>query len=101
MKMWSFLLFVVVFTGLIYPLEGSWTWNGKDVFGLFNLGDAGFSDFAGSGIVHMAGATAALAGVLLLGARKGKYGPDGKVVAIPGARLLVPHLFRLHFMSAR
>ncbi len=87
MKMWSFLLFVVVFTGLIYPLEGSWTWNGKDVFGWFNLGDAGFSDFAGSGIVHMAGATAALAGVLLLGARHGKYGPDGKVVAIPGANL--------------
>ena len=87
MKMWSFLLFVVVFTGLIYPLEGSWTWNGKDVFGLFNLGDAGFSDFAGSGIVHMAGATAALAGVMLLGARKGKYGPGGKVIAIPGANL--------------
>ena len=87
MKMWSFLLFVVVFTGLIYPLEGSWTWNGKDVFGWFNLGDAGFSDFAGSGIVHMAGATAALAGVLLLGARQGKYGPDGRVVAIPGANL--------------
>lgn len=87
MKMWSFLLFVVVFTGLIYPLEGSWTWNGEDVFGWFNLGDAGFSDFAGSGIVHMAGATAALAGVLLLGARQGKYGPDGKVVAIPGANL--------------
>ncbi len=87
MKMWSFLLFVVVFTGLIYPLEGSWTWNGKDVFGWFNLGDAGFSDFAGSGIVHMAGATAALAGVMLLGARQGKYGPDGKVVAIPGANL--------------
>ena len=87
MKMWSFLLFVVVFTGLIYPLEGSWTWNGKDVFGWFNLGDAGFSDFAGSGIVHMAGATAALAGVLLLGARKGKYGPSGKVIAFPGANL--------------
>ena len=87
MKMWSFLLFVVVFTGLIYPLEGSWTWNGKDVFGWFNLGDAGFSDFAGSGIVHMAGATAALAGVMLLGARQGKYRPDGKVVAIPGANL--------------
>lgn len=87
MKMWSFLLFVVVFTGLVYPLEGSWTWNGKDVFGWFNLGDAGFSDFAGSGIVHMAGATAALAGVILLGPRKGKYGPDGKVVAIPGANL--------------
>ncbi len=87
MKMWSFLIFVVVFTGLIYPLEGSWTWNGKDVFGWFNLGDAGFSDFAGSGIVHMAGATAALAGVLLLGPRRGKYGPGGKVIAIPGANL--------------
>ena len=87
MKMWSFLLFVVIFTGLIYPMEGSWTWNGKDVFGWFNLGDAGFSDFAGSGIVHMAGATAALAGVMLLGARQGKYGPGGKIAAIPGANL--------------
>ena len=87
MKMWSFLLFVVVFTAFIYPLEGSWTWNGKDVFGWFNLADAGFSDFAGSGIVHMAGATAALAGVILLGPRKGKYGPGGKVIAIPGANL--------------
>ena len=87
MKMWSFLIFAVVFTAFIYPLEGSWTWNGKDVFGWFNLGDAGFSDFAGSGIVHMAGATAALAGVILLGPRKGKYGPDGKAVAIPGANL--------------
>ena len=87
MKMWSFLLFVVVFTAFIYPLEGSWTWNGKDVFGWFNLEDAGFSDFAGSGIVHMAGATAALAGVILLGPRKGKYGPGGKVIAIPGANL--------------
>ena len=87
MKMWSFLLFVDVFTGLIYPLEGSWTWNGKDVFGWFSLSDAGFSDFAGSGIVHMAGATAALAGVILLGPRKGKYGPRGEVFAIPGANL--------------
>jgi len=87
MKLWSFLLFAVVMTGVIYPMEGAWTWNGDDVFGLYNLGDLGFSDFAGSGIVHMAGAAAALAGVLLLGARKGKYGKDGTVTPIPGANL--------------
>ena len=87
MKLWAFLLFAVVMTGVIYPVEGSWTWGGKDVFGLFSLGDLGFSDFAGSGIVHLAGAAAALAGVLLLGARKGKYGPKGEIRAIPGANL--------------
>ncbi len=87
MKLWSFLLFAVVMTGFIYPMEGSWTWGGKDVFGLYNLGDMGFSDFAGSGIVHMAGAAAALAGVLLLGARRGKYGPRGEIRAIQGANL--------------
>ncbi len=87
MKLWAFLLFAVFMTAFIYPMEGSWTWNGADVFGLYNLGDLGFSDFAGSGIVHMAGASAALAGVLLLGARKGKYGKNGEVKAIPGANL--------------
>ena len=87
MKLWSFLLFAVVLTGFIYPLEGSWTWGGASVFGLYTLGDLGFSDFAGSGIVHMAGASAALAGVLLLGARKGKYGPNGEINAIPGANM--------------
>jgi Amt family ammonium transporter len=87
MKLWSFLLFAVVLTGYIYPMEGSWTWGGNAVFGLYTLGDLGFSDFAGSGIVHMAGASAALAGVLLLGARKGKYGPNGEINAIPGANL--------------
>lgn len=87
MKLWAFLLFAVVMTGVIYPIEGSWTWGGKDVFGLFSLGDLGFSDFAGSGIVHLAGAAAALAGVLLLGARQGKYGPKGEIRAIPGANL--------------
>jgi Amt family ammonium transporter len=87
MKLWAFLAFTVVLTAVIYPLEGSWTWGGNAVFGLYTLGDLGFSDFAGSGIVHMAGASAALAGVLLLGARKGKYGPDGRVNAIPGANL--------------
>ncbi len=87
MKLWAFLAFAVVMTAFIYPLEGSWTWGGKEVFGLYSLADLGFSDFAGSGIVHMAGASAALAGVLLLGARKGKYAADGRVNAIPGANL--------------
>ncbi len=87
MKLWAFLLFAVVMTGFIYPMEGAWTWNGADVFGLYNLGDLGFSDFAGSGIVHMAGAAAALAGVLVLGARKGKYGPNGEIKPILGANL--------------
>jgi Amt family ammonium transporter len=75
-------------TGFIYPMEGAWTWGGQSVFGLYSLGDDfGFSDFAGSGIVHLAGATAALAGVILLGARKGKYGKNGEINAIPGANL--------------
>jgi len=87
MKLWAFLAFAVVMTGFIYPMEGSWTWGGNAVFGMYTLGDLGFSDFAGSGIVHMAGASAALAGVLLLGARKGKYGANGQVNAIPGANL--------------
>jgi Amt family ammonium transporter len=86
-KLWSFLIFAVALTGVIYPMEGSWTWNGDAVFGMYTLGDLGFSDFAGSGIVHMAGASAALAGVLLLGARTGKYGADGSVNAIPGSSL--------------
>ncbi|MCU7959303.1 MAG: ammonium transporter [gamma proteobacterium symbiont of Bathyaustriella thionipta] len=87
MKLWVFLLFAVVMTGFIYPMEGSWTWGSASVFGLYTLGDLGFSDFAGSGIVHMAGAAAALAGVLLLGARKGKYRADGSVNPIPGSNL--------------
>ncbi len=81
MKLWSFLAFAVVMTGFIYPLQGYWKWGGGFLDGL------GFSDFAGSGVVHLCGATAALAGVLLLGARKGKYGPNGQVNAIPGANL--------------
>ena len=87
MKLFAFLAFAVVMTGFIYPLEGSWTWGGNPVFGLYTLGDLGFLDFAGSGIVHMSGAAAALAGVILVGARKGKYGPNGEVNAIPGANL--------------
>ena len=87
MKLWAFLAFAVVMTGFIYPMEGSWTWGGEAVFGMYTLGNLGFSDFAGSGIVHLAGATAALAGVLILGARKGKYGPGRQINAIPGANL--------------
>ncbi len=87
MKLFAFLLFAVVMTGVIYPMEGSWTWGGNAVFGMYTLGDLGFSDFAGSGIVHLAGAAAALAGVILLGARKGKYSADGSVKAIPGCNL--------------
>ncbi|WP_193483912.1 ammonium transporter [Nitrincola tibetensis] len=81
MKLWAFLAFAVVMTGFIYPVSGYWTWGGGF------LSEAGFSDFAGSGIVHMAGAAAALAGVLVLGARKGKYGKDGQINAIPGANM--------------
>jgi Amt family ammonium transporter len=87
MKLWAFAGFAIVMTAFIYPMEGSWTWGGNDVLGMYNLGDLGFLDFAGSGIVHMAGAAAALAGVLLLGARKGKYGPNGEINPIPGANL--------------
>ncbi|MDR9497908.1 MAG: ammonium transporter [Hydrogenovibrio sp.] len=81
MKLMSFLVFAVVLTGFIYPVQGFWTWGGGFV------SELGFSDFAGSGIVHMTGAAAALAGVLVLGARKGKYGPNGESRAIPGANL--------------
>ena len=81
MKLWSFLLFAVVMTGFIYPMQGYWKWGGGFLDGL------GFQDFAGSGVVHLCGAAAALAGVLLLGARKGKYGPNGEVRAIPGANM--------------
>lgn len=69
-KLWAFLAFAVVMTGFIYPIQGSWSWGGGA------LSDLGFSDFAGSGIVHMCGAAAALAGVILLGPRAGKYNAD-------------------------
>jgi len=84
MKLWAFLIFAIVMTGFIYPMQGAWTWNGDAVFGIYELS---YSDYAGSGIVHMAGAAAALAGVLLLGARKGKYGANGQIKAFPGANL--------------
>jgi len=81
MKLWAFLTFAVVMTGFIYPVQGMWSWGGGWLKAI------GFSDFAGSGIVHMAGAAAALAGVLVLGPRKGKYSADGRINAIPGANM--------------
>ena len=85
MKLMAFLAFAVIFTGFIYPIQGSWSWGGgflsDESFGI------GYSDYAGSGIVHLCGAAAALAGVLVLGARKGKYGPNGEINAIPGANM--------------
>ncbi|NOZ53151.1 MAG: ammonium transporter [Gammaproteobacteria bacterium] len=81
MKLWAFLAFSVVLTGFIYPIQGHWSWGGGF------LADLGYSDYAGSGIVHLAGAAAALAGVLILGPRRGKYGPNGQIQAIPGANL--------------
>ena len=88
MKLFSFFVFAAIFTAIIYPIEGLWTWGGASVFGIYSLGDDfGFLDFAGSGIVHMAGAAAALAGVLILGPRKGKYDKDGNSKPMPGANL--------------
>ena len=81
MKLWSFLVFSVVMTGFIYPLQGYWKWGGGF------LDKLGFLDFAGSGVVHLCGATAAFAGVLLLGARKGKYGANGQINPIPGCNM--------------
>ena len=81
MKLWAFLAFTVVLTGFIYPMEGYWTWGGGF------LSEMGFVDFAGSAIVHGAGAAAALDGVILLGSRKGKYGKNGEVYPIPGSNL--------------
>lgn len=78
-KLYTFLFFALVFTTIIYPIQGSWSWGGGW------LSERGFSDFAGSGIVHMAGGAAALAGVLILGPRKGKYLKDGTPRPIHGA----------------
>jgi len=80
-KLWPFLIFTVVLTSIIYPIQGSWTWGGGW------LTEMGFADFAGSSIVHSVGGWAALTGAIILGARKGKYGADGSVHPIPGANL--------------
>jgi Amt family ammonium transporter len=82
MKLWSFFAFAVVLTVFIYPIQGFWNWGGG-----FLTESFGYFDFAGSGTVHLCGAAAALAGVLVLGPRKGKYGPNGQINAIPGCNL--------------
>ena len=80
-KLWPFLAFVVVLTGIIYPIQGAWQWGGGW------LSEAGFSDFAGSTLVHSVGGWAALSGALVLGARRGKYQPGGGIHPMPGANL--------------
>jgi Amt family ammonium transporter len=80
-KVWPFLLFVVVLTGVIYPIQGAWIWGGGW------LNELGFSDFAGSTVVHSVGGWAALTGAIILGARKGKYGAGGRINVMPGANL--------------
>ncbi|MEE8500230.1 MAG: ammonium transporter [Kiloniellales bacterium] len=80
-KVWPFLIFIVVLTGVIYPIQGAWIWGGGW------LNELGFSDFAGSTVVHSVGGWAALTGAVILGARKGKYGPGGRVNVMPGANL--------------
>ena len=83
MKLWPFLIFVVILSGIIYPIQGHWSWGKSELGGLIS----GFSDFAGSTVVHSVGGWAALAGVLILGARKGKYSKDGQVRPLPGSNL--------------
>jgi len=80
-KVWPFLIFVVVLSAIIYPIQASWVWGGGV------LDAMGFSDFAGSTLVHSTGGWAALTGAIILGARKGKFGPDGRVNPMPGANL--------------
>ncbi len=85
-KLWPFLIFVVVLTGILYPISGSWQWGGGW------LSEAGFSDFAGSTVVHSVGGWAALAGAIVLGPRIGKYAKDGKVHPMPGSNLALATL---------
>ncbi|THD85324.1 ammonium transporter [Aliigemmobacter aestuarii] len=85
-KLWPFLIFTVVLTGFLYPIEASWQWGGGW------LSEAGFSDFAGSTLVHAAGGFAALAGAIILGPRLGKFGKDGRVHPMPGSNLALATL---------
>ena len=86
MKLLPFFAFAVILTGFIYPVQGYWKWGGGGLDAL------GYTDFAGSGVVHLCGAAAALAAVSILGARKGKYGSDGSVYAIPGSNIPIAAL---------
>ncbi len=80
-RIWPFFLFVAALTAVVYPMQGSWAWGGGW------LAEMGFSDFAGSTLVHSTGGWAALAGAIVIGARRGKYGPAGRVNPMPGANL--------------
>ena len=80
-KVWPFLIFVIVLTGLLYPIQGAWIWGGGF------LAEMGFKDFAGSTVVHSVGGCAALTGAIILGPRKGKYAANGRVNPMPGANL--------------
>ena len=85
-KLWPFLAFVVILTGVMYPISGSWQWGGGW------LSEAGFSDFAGSTVVHSVGGWAALAGAIILGPRLGKYSKEGRVTPMPGSNLALATL---------
>ena len=80
-KLWPFLIFVAILCGLLYPIQGAWKWGAGFLDGM------GFLDFAGSTIVHSTGGWAALTGAIILGARKGKYGPNGQVFPMPGSNM--------------
>jgi Amt family ammonium transporter len=80
-KLWPFLIFVAILTGVMYPISGSWQWGAGWLSGM------GFSDFAGSTIVHSVGGWAALTGAIILGARAGKYSEDGRVLPLPGSNI--------------
>ncbi len=86
MKLLPFFLFAVILTGFIYPIQGYWNWGGGF------LSSGGYSDYAGSGTVHLCGAAAALALVTVLGPRNGKYGMDGSVNAMPGSNIPIAAL---------
>lgn len=80
-KLWPFMFFCVILTGLVYPIQGSWVW------GAGWLSEMGFKDYAGSTLVHSCGGWAALTGAIIVGARKGKYGKDGRVNPMPGSNI--------------
>ena len=92
-KLWPFLIFIALLTGVIYPIQGSWKWgagwlaSGADVSWIKSVAGAEFQDFAGSTLVHSVGGWAALTGAIILGARHGKYGPEGQVYPIPGSNM--------------
>jgi Amt family ammonium transporter len=85
-KLWPFLIFTIILTALIYPIQASWKWGGGFLDGM------GFLDFAGSTVVHSVGGWAALMGAIILGPRIGKYAKDGKVIPIPGSNLAIATL---------